>query len=468
VLERLHPQEQRFAPVEWPPELGALRAELRERDSSPEAPVGRQLAASGVPLLLIPLAFPRSPGAGDPLAAASLVVELDRRTLAAEVLPRLARAALRWGAGEDVTVSVIDPSRPGHVVYRSDAAAPAHPRDAELSLPILGVRAFEDLLPFREASAARHAHHPEWARTHRGVNAAGEAPGGWRLLVRLRGRSIEEEVRDLRWHNLAASLGILGLLATTAVVLVATTQRARRLARQQIEFVAGVTHELHTPLAAIRAAGENLADGVVAEPAQVRRYGALIEGEGRRLSTQVAQLLELAGIQSGRRAYRFEPVEVGAIVDGALTESRWLLEQAGVAVERDVPDHLPQVLADTGAVRRAVQNLIENGVKYGGQEGRLRVRARATDGGVEISIADRGPGIRRDELRHLFEPFFRGRDAAAAGVPGVGLGLALVRHIAEAHGGRVSVASEADHQPGAVFTLQLPAAPTGPAREELA
>jgi len=274
-------------------------------------------------------------------------------------------------------------------------------------------------------------------------------------------------VRALRWHNLAASLGILGLLATTAIVLVATTQRARRLARQQIEFVAGVTHELHTPLAAIRAAGENLADGVVAEPAQVRRYGALIEGEGRRLSTLVAQLLELAGIQSGR-AYRFEPVEVGAIVDGALTESRWLLEQAGVAVERDVPDHLPQVLADTGALRRAVQNLIENGVKYGGQEGWLRVRARATDGGVEIAIADRGPGIRRDELRHLFEPFFRGRDAAAAGVPGVGLGLALVRHIAEAHGGRVSVASEADGQPGSVFTLQLPAAPSGPACEALA
>jgi signal transduction histidine kinase len=299
-----------------------------------------------------------------------------------------------------------------------------------------------------------------WPHVVGAVTSDAKAPDGWCVLVSLRGRSVAQEVARLRWHNLAASLGILGLLATTAVLLVATTQRAQRLARQQIEFVAGVSHELHTPLAAIRAAGENLADGVVADAVQVRRYGSLIEGEGRRLSTMVGQLLELAGIQSGRRVYRFEPVDIGLIVDSALDESRWFIEEAGVTIERDISESLPQVLADPGALRRALQNLFENAVKHGRKAHWLRVRGRATAAGIELTIADRGPGVPHDELPHVFEPFFRGREAIAGGVPGVGLGLALVQQIIDAHGGRVSVVSECDGpERGTAVTVHLPAAP---------
>jgi signal transduction histidine kinase len=240
-------------------------------------------------------------------------------------------------------------------------------------------------------------------------------------------------------------------------MMMVTTQRAQRLARQQIEFVAGVTHELNTPLTAIRSAGQNLAAGVVAEPGQVKRYGDLIESEGRRLSDMVGQALELAGIQSGRRIYHPRPVEVEEIVDGALQDCRWTLQEKRIEVERDVARDLPPVLADAAAVRRAVQNLIENAVKYGGRAGWLSVGARrAPSGQVEITVADRGPGIRREDLPHLFEPFFRGRDAATGGVPGSGLGLSLVRHIAEVHGGRITVAS--DEGKGSAFTLHLPAA----------
>ncbi|HKE16784.1 MAG TPA: HAMP domain-containing sensor histidine kinase [Kofleriaceae bacterium] len=499
AIVRLDEQEARFVPAPWPPDLASLRDRLRGPAPALEpAELGRaRLVAPGVRVLLMPFAsWPTAAGAGaepgdrDPLGRSLLVVELRESALAADILPRSARDALAWGAGEDVMMSVIDPSRPGHVVYRSDPAAPSSPRDADVDLPLLGAHRLADLPalwghcgggpcgPRHVHDAFSRRHHdvagPVAAGTPPGAAVAGAArdgngkaiadaradpQGSWRLLLRRRGDSLEQAVGGLRWHNLAVSLGLLGLLAAAAVILVATTQRAHRLARQQIEFVAGVTHELHTPLAAIRAAGENLADGVVADADRVRRYGALIEGEGRRLSTLVAQLLELAGIQSGRRVYRFEPVDVGQIVDGALRESELLLEEAGVAVERDLPASLPPVLADAGALRRGLQNLVENAVKHAGESRWLGVRVRAADGGVAIAIADRGPGIARDELPHLFEPFFRGRDAAAGGVPGVGLGLALVHQIALAHGGRVSAANRDGPERGATFTLHLPAAP---------
>jgi signal transduction histidine kinase len=463
TVERVQPGAG-LVPGPWPPELLGLREQVRReiaRRGRPEDFVGTRVVGPGTTVLFVPLAFPRRAGASahDPFSGLTLLVELDQHALASDILPALGRDALRWHAGEDVLIAVVDPSRPGQVVYRSDPAAPAAPDQADLCLPILGVRPFAELRSLHAGNQPPPPHTAsEWP--HRKCDATDGAPDGWRLLLRRRGDSIEQAVAALRWRNLAASLGILGLLALAAVVLVATTQRARRLARQQIEFVAGVTHELHTPITAIRAAGENLADGVVADGAQVQRYGVLIEAEGRRLSTLVTQLLELAGIQAGRRVYRFEAVEVDAIVDSALRESRRQLDEAGITVERDLPDGLPRILGDAEVLRRGLQNLVDNAVKYAGTAGWLGVRARATAGGVDIAIEDRGPGVPRDELAHLFEPFFRGRDAAAGARPGVGLGLALVRGMAEAHGGTVSVASRSDGPDrGATFTLHLPAAP---------
>ena len=278
-------------------------------------------------------------------------------------------------------------------------------------------------------------------------------------MIKHRDGSLEAAVAHVRFHNLGISLGILALLGAAMAMIMVTTQRAQRLARQQIEFVAGVTHELNTPLTAVRSAGQNLADGVVSDPAQVRRYGTLIANEGRRLSDMVAQALEFAGIQSGRRAYHLRPVEVAEIVDDALQDSRWLLQEKGIELEREVEPDLPAVLADAAALRRAVQNLVENAVKHGGAGGWIGVRARrAASGQVEITVADRGPGIAAEDLPHLFEPFFRGRNAAVGNIPGSGLGLSLVRHIAESHGGRIAVDTVVGQ--GSAFTLRLPAAST--------
>jgi two-component system phosphate regulon sensor histidine kinase PhoR len=219
----------------------------------------------------------------------------------------------------------------------------------------------------------------------------------------------------------------------------------------------------------MRSAGQNLADGVVADPAQVKRYGALIESEGRRLSDMVGQVLDFAGIQSGRQAYTLQPTEVSEVVDGALHDCRWLLKERRARIERDIPAGLPQVQGDVAALRRAVRNLIENAAKYGGRpdspEPWIGVRARATGEGIEIAVEDRGGGLRREDLRNLFEPFYRGREAVERSIAGSGLGLSVVRHIAEAHHGRVSV-ELGDVGPaagqGKAFVLHLPAASPAP------
>jgi signal transduction histidine kinase len=271
-------------------------------------------------------------------------------------------------------------------------------------------------------------------------------------------------VARVRRRNLAVGLGVLALLGATAAVLAAGAQRARRLARQQMEFVAGVTHELNTPLAAIRSAGQNLADGIVTDPAQVRRYGGLIEKEGGRLGALVAQVLDFAGIESGNRAYAAEPLSVAALVDEVLRDHRLVLDQAGMTVERDVPPDLPEVRGDAAALRRALANLLANAAKFAAAGRWVAVRASGAPGGraVVLRVEDRGPGIPRDERGRVFEPFYRGPAAERNATPGSGLGLSLVRHVVRAHGGSVHV--EGREGGGAAVVVELPAAEEEQAR----
>ena len=471
-LEVLRPAEHRFVPSPWPPELAGAQRRLTE---SPPLHGGfgiGSIVMGNVPGLVIPLAFPRPPGAGqpadsaDPLAGAYLVVRLDWKTINGEILPALTRQYFASPQGVDYVVAVRENGAPRRVLFLSDPRMkPASLGDGDLHLGMFNLRPFEELrsLSTEREPGGNHLHSSGGLRSHFGLGGPPKGDrhhrrdlGAWQLLIKHRDGTLEEAVAAVRRRNLAISLGVLALLGATAGMMFVTTQRAQRLARQQIEFVAGVTHELNTPLTAIRSAGQNLADGVVAEPAQVKRYGALIESEGRRLSDMVGQALDFAGIQSGHRVYHPRPVDVGEIVDGALQDCRWLLQEKQIRVEREVEPALPSVLVDAAALRRAIANLVENAVKYGGRSAWIGVRVRRSPSGpVEITVADRGPGIRREDLPKLFEPFFRGRDAATAGVPGSGLGLSLVRHIAEAHGGRVTVATGVGE--GAAFTLQLPA-----------
>jgi signal transduction histidine kinase len=226
--------------------------------------------------------------------------------------------------------------------------------------------------------------------------------------------------------------------------------------------VAGVSHELRTPLTVIYTAAYNLRGRIAHNPAQVERYGELIQQESGRLKDLVEQVLRFASATAGRVIQEREPVSVESVIDRTMESTRPAIQAAHCTVETQVEDDLPQVMGDSLALKHALENLVSNAVKYGARdENWIGIFAsQSRDHGipaVEIRVADRGPGIPEDEQARIFDPFFRGRRAVQDQVHGTGLGLNLVKKIVEAHGGTIRVKS--GESKGTEFIMRIPAAP---------
>lgn len=285
-----------------------------------------------------------------------------------------------------------------------------------------------------------------------------EQSGIWQIHLRHHAGSLEAAVASARRRNLIISFGILTLLAASVGLMMVSSRRAQRLAEQQMDFVAGISHELRTPLAVIDSAAYNLDKGVVKDPQQIKSYGSLIRKETGRLTEMVEQVLEFAGVQSGRQKYDLLPVSINQVLDDVLIASQPLLAESNFQIEKDVATNLPMVMADQSALARAIQNLLSNAMKYSGDSRWIGLQADTVLNDhrrmVRIIVYDRGLGIPGEELPHIFEPFYRGNEARSAQIRGNGLGLSLVKNIVEAHGGQVNVKSQKGA--GSSFTLHLP------------
>ncbi len=291
-----------------------------------------------------------------------------------------------------------------------------------------------------------------------GMRQVDDGRHAWLLMMKHRSGSLEASVQANRRRNLGMSFGILILLGAAVGLLYNSSRRARLLAEQQMEFVAGVSHELRTPLAVIHSAAENLADGVVQSTDQSKRYGQLIRKEGRRLTEMVEQVLELAGVQSGRKRYTFRPIDVANVIEQALSACDASLREEAFDVAKHIAPDLPEIQADDRSLQTALRNLITNAIKYSDGTSWIGIEARHARNGkgpeVQITVRDKGRGIPADELPYIFDQFYRGHAVREAQIHGNGLGLSLVKTIADAHGGRVSVVSEPGK--GSAFTLHLP------------
>ena len=219
-----------------------------------------------------------------------------------------------------------------------------------------------------------------------------------------------------------------------------------------MEFVTGVSHELRTPLTVIRTAAFNLRGRLSGDPGQVERYGSLIQQESEKLTAIVEQVLQFARAKTGRVIQEREPISVERLIEDSF--QTW--ENSPYRVDMQIEPGLPMINGDAIALRRALRNLIDNALKYGGDWVGVFARAVAGPRGtaVELRIADRGPGIPADEQKHIFDAFFRGRKSLRDQIHGTGLGLNLVKKIIEAHGGTVEVQSEPGA--GSSFILRIP------------
>lgn len=240
-------------------------------------------------------------------------------------------------------------------------------------------------------------------------------------------------------------------------MLVLLTERARSLAEMQMEFVLGVSHELRTPLTVVRLAADNLRQDVVQDSAQARRYGEIIATHASELSNMIEEILAFARIQSASLISKRLRVSPEQIVRESLANCEQALQSAGIEVELRVGPDLPFVEANIRMLNRCLENLIHNVIKYAAA-GRWmaitveRVTLRDEER-VKISVEDHGPGISSADLPRIFEPFYRGHYGEILQVPGVGLGLTLVKRVVEAHLGRVEVKSK---ESGASFSILLP------------
>lgn len=282
----------------------------------------------------------------------------------------------------------------------------------------------------------------------------------------------EQASEQLARVDASSHRSIIRLISVVCFTLVFATfsvwaiQRSRmlstvQLAKLQMDFVASISHELRTPLAVIRSAAENIADGVVEGKDQLVKYGSVIRNQSRQVTDLVNQILMYAATRDHRNRYLLRPLAVSEIIDSVLNNTSDLVRGAGVTVERHVDPNLPAVMGDLAALSQCLQSLVGNAVKYGGAAHWVGIRASLREMGkgereIAISVQDRGIGIDKSELLHIFEPFYRSAAVSAAQIHGTGLGLPLARGIAEAMGGKLSVQSKLGA--GSNFTLHLPVA----------
>jgi two-component system phosphate regulon sensor histidine kinase PhoR len=277
---------------------------------------------------------------------------------------------------------------------------------------------------------------------------------GHTIGVQLSGEPLEETIASRFAVNVALIVMLDVMLLAGAVVVYRNMRREMALAALKAGFVSNVSHELRTPLALIRMYAETLEMGRVTGEEKRLEYYATILRESERLSRLIAGILNFSRMETGRREYRFGPVDLNAAVGSVLATFDLELERKHCRPLLEREDHLPSIQADAEAVSEAIINLVENALKYSDKDPFLRIRTRSDLRNVFLEIEDHGIGIAPEHHKLIFEMFYRVDAVAVHSAKGTGIGLALVEHIMNAHGGTVTVGSRPGV--GSTFVLTFP------------
>ncbi|HEX8030591.1 MAG TPA: HAMP domain-containing sensor histidine kinase [Vicinamibacterales bacterium] len=248
---------------------------------------------------------------------------------------------------------------------------------------------------------------------------------------------------------------VLAVAMGLGVFLVAgAAAREVRVAELKSNFVASVSHDLKTPLALIQLFAETLELGRVRTPERALEYYSIINGEAKKLTRLIENILDFSRMEAGLRPYRMEPADLSESVNRVLSRMETQFSQGHFAVKSKVEADLPRILADEGATEQAIENLLANAMKYSGEAKNIEIEAKRANGHIVVSVTDHGIGISRREQGRIFRKFYRVQRELGGGPQGTGLGLAIVDHTMRGHGGFVRVESEPDQ--GSTFSLHFP------------
>ncbi len=283
---------------------------------------------------------------------------------------------------------------------------------------------------------------------------------GWSVRVIEADDKARKELQRKRLIDSLFIGGSITVILTGLVFLALAMRRERRANELKSEFISNVSHELKTPLSIISMFGEMLANGRTKGPEQATEYANVIWRESVRLGRLIDNVLDFAKIERGKGVYEFAETDVAEIVERAVDLVGRRLTTAEMSIKVDIEPDLPQVELDGNAFTLAVMNLIDNAIKYAADGKRIELSlsrgkvGKDDDERIILRVRDFGPGIDPEEIEQIFERFYRAKAVRLKPIRGSGIGLALVRHIARAHGGDVTVTSELGK--GSTFQLWLP------------
>jgi len=257
-----------------------------------------------------------------------------------------------------------------------------------------------------------------------------------------------------RGFYLIALLMVLCATLFGAYFLWRDVGRELRMAEMRSQFIASVSHELKTPLTAIRIFAETLRMGRLKDTQAKTEYLDTIVNESHRLTRLLNNVLDFSKIEKGKRTYRKEPACLSEIVNAAVQATQYPLKQQDFHLNVQMEEELPDISVDRDAIGQAILNLLSNAMKYSGESRRIDLRVQKRAGHVVIEVSDRGIGIDPAQQKRIFEKFYRVPSEQNQRIPGTGLGLALVFHIVKAHDGHVEVRSVLGE--GSTFSIHLP------------
>lgn len=255
----------------------------------------------------------------------------------------------------------------------------------------------------------------------------------------------------LYWSILILAVGFTGF---GGYLLWRDIGRELAIAEMRSQFAASVSHELKTPLTSIRMFAEALTMGVKKHPEAQKEYLQTIISESERLSRLLNNVLDFSKIEQGTRTYRFEHTSLEEVIHAAEEAMAFPMDQKGFRIQVEVEKGIPRIMADRDALEQAVLNLLHNAVKYSGESREIQLKLRRNGDMAQVDVMDYGIGIVEEDRDRIFGKFFRVQGVENQKIPGTGLGLTIVSHIAESHGGKVEVKSQLGE--GSTFSIILP------------